>query len=163
MPLKTWKNCPQKLLIIGPQSFFFSIANRPKISPNLIFCSIKMFPCATSIQWLWVHKYEPYLYVLSTDYERPERKWPSLHCRKLNPNPKFLGMAEAYFCLPHRPNFSDFFDLCRHWVSVVRGFIYANIKCVWLFICTCIGQLWFHEIFVQKTLQSLVFRKYLIR
>ena len=29
--------------------FFFSIANRPKISPNLIFCSIKMVPCATSI------------------------------------------------------------------------------------------------------------------
>jgi hypothetical protein len=24
------------------------------------------------------------------------------------------------FCLPHRPNFSDIFDLCLHWVSVVR-------------------------------------------
>ena len=45
LPLKTWKNCPQKLLVIGPQSFFFSIANLPKISPNLIFCSIKMSPC----------------------------------------------------------------------------------------------------------------------
>ena len=30
-------------------ALFFSIANRPKISPNLIFCSIKMAPCATSI------------------------------------------------------------------------------------------------------------------
>ena len=29
-------------------NFFFSIANRPKINTNLIFCSIKMAPCATS-------------------------------------------------------------------------------------------------------------------
>ena len=41
LPLKTWKNCPQNLLIIGPNCFF-SPANRPKTSPNLIFCSIKM-------------------------------------------------------------------------------------------------------------------------
>ena len=41
--------------------------------------------------------------------------------RKFNPNPKFLGTAEAIFCLPHQPNFSDIFDLCLHWVSVVRG------------------------------------------
>ena len=32
-----------------------------------------------------------------TDYGRPERKLPSLHSRKFNPNPKFLGAAEAYF------------------------------------------------------------------
>ena len=25
----------------------------------------------------------------------------------------------SIFCLPHRPTFSDFFDLCLHWVSVV--------------------------------------------
>ena len=34
------KNRPEKLLIIVP-NFFFSITNRPKTSPNLIFCSIK--------------------------------------------------------------------------------------------------------------------------
>ena len=38
----------KKLLIIGP-NFFSSIANRPKIDPTLIFCSIKMAPCATSV------------------------------------------------------------------------------------------------------------------
>ena len=47
---------------------------------------------------------------------------PSQHGLKFNPNPKFLGTAEAYFCLPHRPNFSDIFDLCRHRVSVVRAY-----------------------------------------
>ena len=37
----------------------------------------------------------------------------SMHGRKFTPTPKFLGQ-------PHRPNFSDIFDLCLHWVSVVR-------------------------------------------
>ena len=35
-----------------------------------------------------------------TDYGRPERKYPSLHGRKFNTNPKFLGMANAYFVGP---------------------------------------------------------------
>ena len=29
--------------------------------------------------------------------------------------------GRSIFCLPHRPKFSDFFDLCLHWVSVVRA------------------------------------------
>ena len=27
--------------------------------------------------------------------------------------------SRRIFCLPHRPNFSDIFDLCLHWVSIV--------------------------------------------
>ena len=45
----------------------------------------------------------------------------SIHCTAGNPNPKFLGTYDrSIFCLPYRPNFSDIFDLCLHWVSVVR-------------------------------------------
>jgi hypothetical protein len=41
-----------------------------------------------------------FLFLEITDYGRPEKKLPSLHGRKFNPNPKFLGTAEAYFvCL----------------------------------------------------------------
>ena len=29
----------------------------------------------------------------------------------------------SLFCLPHRPKFSDIFDLCLHWVSVFRTII----------------------------------------
>ena len=57
---------------------------------------------------------------LITDYERLVRKW--LQRQKSTPTPKFLGMAEAYFVC-HK--FSDFFGLCLHWVSVVRGLMCA--------------------------------------
>ena len=33
---------------------------------------------------------------------------------------QILKYGRGIFCLPHRPKFSDFFDLCLHWVSVVR-------------------------------------------
>ena len=41
LPMKTLKKPPSKVAHDWP-IFFFSIANRPKTSPNLIFCSIKM-------------------------------------------------------------------------------------------------------------------------
>ena len=57
---------------------------------------------------------------LVTDYGRLVRKSPSLHGRKSNP--KYIDRYNrGIFCLPHWPNISDFFDLCLHWVSVVRG------------------------------------------
>ena len=30
--------------------------------------------------------------------------------------------SQGIFCLPHQPDFSDIFDICLHWVSVVREF-----------------------------------------
>ena len=42
---------------------------------------------------------------LITDYGRPVRKLPSLHSRKLNPNPKFLDTVEAYLVCRIGPNF----------------------------------------------------------
>ena len=57
-----------------------------------------------------------YVFATGTDYGRP--------VRKSTPTPKFLGTAEAYFVChigPHRPTFSDFFDLSLHWVFVVRA------------------------------------------
>ena len=55
----------------------------------------------------------------TTDVQRGN----SLHCTAKNshPIPIFIRYGRSIFCLPHRPNFSDIFDLCLHWVSVVRG------------------------------------------
>ena len=39
---------------------------------------------------------------------------------KINLQSQIFRYSRSIFCLPHRPNFSDFFDLCLHWVSVVR-------------------------------------------
>ena len=50
----------------------------------------------------------------STDYGRPERKQPSLHGLKFNPNPKFLGTAEAYFVCHIGPIFQ---------ISLIYAFI----------------------------------------
>ena len=46
-----------------------------------------------------------------------------LHC--MAESSQIFRYGRSIFCLPHRPNFSDIFDLCLHWVSVVRGQIHT--------------------------------------
>ena len=41
--------------------------------------------------------------------------WP-----KINSHSQIFRYGRGIFCLPHRPKFSDFYDLWLHWVSVVR-------------------------------------------
>ena len=45
---------------------------------------------------------------------------------KINSHSQIFRYGRRLFCLQHWPNFSDFFDLCLHWVSVVRGGAYAR-------------------------------------
>ena len=52
----------------------------------------------------------------ATDYGHPQRKQPSLHGRKFNPNPKFLGTAEAYFVCHIGPIFQ---------ISLIYAFIWC--------------------------------------
>ena len=40
---------------------------------------------------------------------------------KINSQSQVFRYGRSIFCLPHRPKFSDFFDLCLHLVSVVRA------------------------------------------
>ena len=40
---------------------------------------------------------------------------------KIQSKSQIFRYGRSIFCLPHRPNFSDIFDLCLHWVSVVRA------------------------------------------
>ena len=40
---------------------------------------------------------------------------------KINSYSQIFWYGQSIFCLPHWPKFSYFFDLCLHWVSVVRG------------------------------------------
>ena len=40
---------------------------------------------------------------------------------KIHSHSQIFRCSQSIFCLPHRPKFSDFFDFCLHWVSVVCG------------------------------------------
>ena len=47
---------------------------------------------------------------------------------KIQSQSQIFRYGGSIFCLPHRPDFSDFFDLCLHWVSVVRGVCHSIIS-----------------------------------
>ena len=40
---------------------------------------------------------------------------------KIQSQSQIFRYGRSIFCLPHRPNFSDIFDLLPHWLSVVRA------------------------------------------
>ena len=42
---------------------------------------------------------------------------------KIKSQSQIFSSDRSIFCLPHRPKISDFFDLCLHWVSVVRALL----------------------------------------
>ena len=41
---------------------------------------------------------------------------------KIHSHSQIFRYVGSIFCLPHQPKFSDIFDLCLHWVSVVRAY-----------------------------------------
>ena len=43
---------------------------------------------------------------------------------KIHTHSQIYRYGRSIFCLPQRPKFSDIFDLCLHWVSVVRAVAY---------------------------------------
>ena len=45
---------------------------------------------------------------------------------KIQPQSQIFRYGRSISYLPHRPKFSDFFDLCLHWESVVRGFTHTR-------------------------------------
>ena len=53
--------------------------------------------------------------------------WPKIHSHS-----QIFRYGRSIFCLPHRPNFSDIFDLCLHWVSVVRELIQTIVIFIFL-------------------------------
>ena len=48
--------------------------------------------------------------------EKAFTAWPKIHSHS-----QIFRYGRSIFCLPLWPNFSDIFDLCLHWVSVVRA------------------------------------------
>ena len=92
--------------------------------------------------------------IKGTDYGRPERKQPSLHGQKFNPNPKFLGAAEAYFVcrispifqIPYarhyKPRLVFFFTHFTLWLRLVLQsghyflILFSKLNSIYYTVCT---------------------------
>ena len=48
---------------------------------------------------------------------------------KIHSHSQVFRYGRSIFCLPHQPNFSDIFDFCLHWVSVVRDWSWYISRC----------------------------------
>ena len=46
---------------------------------------------------------------------------------KIHSHSQIFRYGRSIFCLPHQPKFSYIFDICLHWVSVVRECIHHSI------------------------------------
>ena len=91
----------------------------PKLQNNILCCQRIAGVWCHGIgipQWLTGTKHAICLMNMNEgmDYGRPARKSPSLHGRKSNPNPKFIGTAEAYFVCQIGPKFQ---------ISLIYAFI----------------------------------------
>ena len=60
------------------------------------------------------------LYSLNHGLRTPREEIAFTARPKIHSHSQIFRYGQSIFCLPHRPNFSDIFDLCLHWVSVVR-------------------------------------------
>ena len=66
---------------------------------------------------------------------------------KINSHSQTFWYDQSIFCLPHQPKFSGFFNLCHHWVSIVRGLQSKN--------CSSFGKNWFsNDNFVSLSQES---------
>ena len=75
-------------------------------------------------------KYSLNLYIIITLMHglrtpREEKAFPARP--RIQSQSQIFRYNGSIFCLPHRPNFSDTFDLCLHWVSVVRACEIPNL------------------------------------
>ena len=76
---------------------------------------------------------------------------------KIQSQCQIFRYGRSIFCLPHRPNFSDIFDLCLHWVSIVR--VCTHIYAVDCLLCVASGTSRYAVVRIKVVLVLLVFGK----
>ena len=77
---------------------------------NLIHCSA-----------YWFHTYLVTIYTTAHGLRTPREEISFTARPKIHFHSQIFMYGRNIFCLSHRPSFSDVFDLCLHWMSVVRG------------------------------------------
>ena len=104
-------------------------SRRKEIMVSVFFPTITTYNsciCNFVFEWFWfsqpgkinntldIKKANVYIHGLRTPREEIAfTARPKIHSQ-------IFTYGRSIFCLPHRPKISDFFDLCFHWVSVVR-------------------------------------------
>ena len=72
------------------------------------------------------------------DIEMAYKTWP-----RITPQSQMFNVAEAYLSATFNPDISNFFDLCLHWMSLVRGLSYLH-RSVGIFLGKGCGSLFCH-------------------
>ena len=114
-PLNTlWgKMPPRPSAILIRQSWIINMCGpKPIVSPQLVFSSQKRLK-----QYVCYNRLDNLTHGLRT----PSEEIGFTARPKIKSQSKIFRYGRSIFCLPHRPKISDFFDLCLHWVSVVRA------------------------------------------
>ena len=75
------------------------------------------FSCLYPAPFYWM------VYVLAHGLRTPREEKAFTARPKIHSHSQIFRYGQSIFCLPLRPNFSDIFDFCLHWVSVVRAWV----------------------------------------
>ena len=96
----------------------------PKYTVPILFCSI--FPCLTFPSVLFPSfPLSSVLFPSHHGLQTPGEEIAFPARLKINAHPYIFRYCRSKFYLPHWPKLSDFFfDLCLHWVSLVRDLSY---------------------------------------
>ena len=115
-------------LVLGSLIPISSLSNRSKfdctyycLSSGVKSCGLKTTPSTHSFKILanFIRNYH--------GLRTPREEIALTAQLRIQSQSQIFRYGRSIFCLPHQPNFSDIFDLCLHWVSVVRGLTYSFI------------------------------------
>jgi hypothetical protein len=114
-----WTSVIQKKLNLDPHrssiEIFDMFSNLCQCDPNLIYHEKLQNGLCSCIFWsnLW--------HTMKYRLRTPGEEIAFTARPKIKSQSQMFRYGQSIFCLPHRPKISDFFDLCLHWVSVVRA------------------------------------------
>ena len=95
---------------------------------------------------------------MGTDYGRPERKQHSLHGRKFNRSPKFLGTAEVQFVCHIGPNMQYYLNLLSQNLSTIQSHsLFPRFQHIQLLVPT--SKLFLPQCHAIITLKNVILRR----
>ena len=101
--------------------FFYTLVNFQDANNNFISL-IQKLRIIVLLRKNYVDGERQYLLCFLHGLRMPSKEIVFTLRPKIHSHSQISRYSRRRFCLPHQLKFSDFFDLCLHWVSLVRGF-----------------------------------------